>query len=233
MIDSIDQQAMYDYYNKRPAVGDSWGPPGAIGGQQPGPERDQLAADDQRRFATDLAEWMRDRRVLELACGTGCSTAIVAETVRSVLATELTPAPLQLAIARGLPAEKVRFAQWNAFDLLAIPGNFDALVATGFFDHVPKIKSDVFLFGVAQRVGPGGRVFLSGSQWTDRAKRLRVYRESCADTYMRRSMQDGTEYLILDNEFTAAELQEIFSSRGDDVPVCYGFFRWWVRYSVP
>ena len=49
---------------------------------------------------------------------------------------------------------------------------------------------------------------------------------------MRRPLNDGSEYLILDNEFTEAELLGIFMPRGEDVKINYGRFRWWVRYAV-
>jgi len=232
MINAPDQQAMYDYYNKRSAVGDAWGPPGRAGGLEAGLERERLAREEGQRFAADLKAVVRDRHVLELACGRGDSTAIAVETARSILATELAPEPLKVAMARGLPAARVRFEQRNAFDLLAIPGEFDAVIATGFFDHVPKATFDAFLSDLKKRVGAGGAIFLSGAQWTDRAKRLRTHREGVADSYMRRPLNDGTEYLILDNEFTEEELHGIFDHRGEAVKINYGRFWWWVSYQT-
>ena len=49
---------------------------------------------------------------------------------------------------------------------------------------------------------------------------------------MRRPLNDGTEYLILDNEFTEEELHGIFDHRGEAVKINYGRFWWWVSYQT-
>src|ERR1035437_6768778 len=57
-----------------------------------------------------VRESLRGHRVLELACGSGYWTACIAESVESVLATDINPECLELTQAKGLPTDKVRFA---------------------------------------------------------------------------------------------------------------------------
>ena len=79
-----------------------------------------------------VAEQLADREVLEIACGTGYWTEVIAPAARSVVATDASEAVMDVARHKTYPEGRVRFATADAFDPAAIDGRFTALFA-GFF----------------------------------------------------------------------------------------------------
>jgi 2-polyprenyl-3-methyl-5-hydroxy-6-metoxy-1,4-benzoquinol methylase len=74
-------------------------------------------------------------RVLEVGCGTGLFTAMLAESGAEILAIDISPDLLAQAQARGLPAACVRFAVARLEDG-HLPGRFDAVVGSSVLHHL-------------------------------------------------------------------------------------------------
>jgi SAM-dependent methyltransferase len=94
--------------------------------------------------------------VLELACGTGHWTRLLAARARSVTALDAAPEALALASrrVRGLPVELVQadvFA-WRP------PRRFDTVFFAFWLTHVPPDRFAGFWSMVAAALAPGGRV---------------------------------------------------------------------------
>ena len=61
-----------------------------------------------------LAEIFRRRRVLEVACGTGYWTTVIASASETVTATDLAEEPMNIARAKDYPKKNVTFAEADA-----------------------------------------------------------------------------------------------------------------------
>ena len=57
------------------------------------------------------------RRILEIACGTGYWTALVAPLALSIVATDMAEEPMAIAKAKSYPPNRVRFVSADAYDL--------------------------------------------------------------------------------------------------------------------
>ena len=92
---------------------------------------------DLARMRTDIPALFKGERVLEIACGTGYWTPLIAEQAESVLATDFNEEPL--AIARSKPYRKanVRFERADAYALPGWPQKFSACYAGFWWSHVP------------------------------------------------------------------------------------------------
>src|SRR4030095_4744261 len=90
-----------------------------------------------REVAVALQNQVRDRRVLELACGHCRWTPFIAEVAESVLATDLSPNMLHWGrrlFAYAAPkAKNVAFELADAFRPDEIVGDFDAAAVVNFF----------------------------------------------------------------------------------------------------
>lgn len=93
--------------------------------------------------------------VLELACGTGRWTPLLAARARSVTAVDVAPEVLALARART-PFPHVRFVQADVFAWQP-PRRYDTVFFAFWLSHVPPARLPAFWSSVASMLTPGGR----------------------------------------------------------------------------
>ena len=79
---------------------------------------------------------LRGARVLEIACGTGYWTQLVAALAAQMLATDLAEEPLAIARAKTYP-KNPSFIHADAYALPDSLGRFDAALAVFWWSHVP------------------------------------------------------------------------------------------------
>ena len=101
---------------------------------------------------------MRDEgrtRLLEVGAGVGFTSKWFADRGCHVVATDLSPAQVELCRDKGIEAY-VR----DMYDLGFTPGSFDALWAMNCVHHIPSADFGMVLSGYADVVGPGGLVYV-------------------------------------------------------------------------
>jgi SAM-dependent methyltransferase len=179
-----------------------------------------------------LAENLEDRRVLEIACGTGYWSERVSGVVQHLTGIDRSAEMLEIATAKALPAEKVRFVEGDAFALHEVEGKFDAALAVFWFSHVPKARIGTFLDGLHQRIGPGALVVLADNMYNDGLGGEIIRPEGSEDTYKIRKLPDGSRHRIVKNYYEEMDLKKIFEPYGDDLEITIGMCYWWVSYLV-
>ncbi|MCC7262170.1 MAG: methyltransferase domain-containing protein [Candidatus Latescibacteria bacterium] len=207
--------AMYEYYDRNPPYD---------------PARAALERTEEGLMVRRLQQVLAGRQALEIACGSGWATRLVAEVAASVVATDLSPTRLKLARRRqGPDRSRVRFLRADAYALDQVPGSFDAAYALAWFAHVPRERHQLFLDGLHQRVGRGGRVFLADERYNI-GEDLECPGEQ--DSYELRCLDGGARYPIIDNKFDEAELRRIFGPGARDLVIHPGKDYWWLDYTI-
>src|SRR5262245_10393666 len=105
-----------------------------------------------------LRSEMRDRDVLEIACGPGFWTERVAASARSILATDYNESTLTEARRKGMDSARVTFARADAYNLSSVGGRFTGSFVVDWLAHVPTSRFHQFLEGLHARLVPGARV---------------------------------------------------------------------------
>src|SRR4051794_38292956 len=131
---SVDRD-MLDYYSARAAEYEK---------VYDKPERQH----DVATLRESIPAFFTRRRVLEVACGTGYWTRLIAREASSITGTDLSEAVLQLARARQPADHAATFAVGDAFHLTGVPGTYDAAFVGFWWSHV--LRGDVlpFLLGL-------------------------------------------------------------------------------------
>ena len=190
----LDQQI--DYYRARAGEYDEWW--FRTGRYDRGPEWNARWRIDVGEVEGAVERWLearRPRNALELACGTGLFTRIIAPKVGRLTAIDASPEVMAINRAR-VSAGNVEYVQadlfaWRPREL------YDAAFFSFWLSHVPDERFEPFWKMVAAALAPGGAAYLVDSAFdpTSTAKdHLLPEREAGVVT---RRLNDGREFRIV------------------------------------
>ena len=184
------------------------------------------------RAGEDMLSLVRERRVLEIACGTGYWTERIARVARSVVATDVSDDMLALARDRGLSGDVVRLLRADAYRLHLIPGDFDAGVANFWLSHVPTSRMTEFLERWHERLGRTSVVFMIDNLYVPGQGGLLVRRAGATDTFKRRELANRSVHEIIKNYYEIPELEALLSRYARELHFGTGKYYWWVSYEI-
>lgn len=154
---------------------------------------------DLQRLRSQIPARLAGRRVLEIACGTGYWTVLVAATAQSVVATDLAKEPMRIAQSKDYARRNVRFEIADAYALSPALGRFDGALAIFWWSHIPLTRIDAFLDSLHARLEPGARVVMMDNRYIDGSSTPIAGRDEDGNTYQRRRLSDGSENRVLKN----------------------------------
>ncbi len=176
---------------------------------------EKWSCEEKRRFRYDLQDYMsesfrfaewRDKKVLEVGCGSGVDALEFARNGAIVTATDMTDNAItltrELAREAGLSIEVVRA---SALKLPFPDAGFDCVYSYGVLHHIPDI--DIALAEIHRVLKPGGTVMV-----------MLYHRNSLLHAYsivFRHGIQDG---LLLKKKYTEPELVSRYSERIEGCP---------------
>jgi len=192
------------------------------------PER----AEDLAALRRSVADWLRGRRVLEIACGTGWWTAVVAPVARSIVATDASTEVLEVARERLRGDERVTFRAADAFALDRVAGDFDAALAGFWISHVDRGELRGWLGALHARLGPGARVVLFDNRFVAGSSTPVSRRDDDGNTFQVRRLASGEETEIRKNFLEEPELRALLAATVDPQFRISEFY-WAVCYTVP
>lgn len=154
----------------------------------------------------EVPQRLAGRHVVEIACGTGYWTALVAPVAASIVATDMAEEPMTIARSKTYPPGRVRFASADAYDLPDALGSFDAALAIFWWSHIPLAEIGKFLASLHRRLERGARVVMMDNLYIDGSSTPIAERDAEGNTYQLRSLADGTENRVLKNFPSEGEL---------------------------
>ena len=191
MIDELDalvaEQA--DYYRARAAEYDA-----TVG----------YAPESQAALIAAIERFQPRGRVLELACGTGQWTQILAKTASELTAVDASAEMLELNQAR-LGRPEINYIQADLFAWKALPHRFDFVFFAAGLSHVPPQRFDAFWGQVASALADDGRVFV-----IDELPAAAAHETPVADApapAVHRQLASGTRYRAIKVFHEPAELE--------------------------
>jgi SAM-dependent methyltransferase len=178
--------------------------------QQRAEEYDEVYRKPERQ--PDLAELKRllpplaaGRHVLEIAAGTGYWTQVLAPAAASITATDLNAETLAVAARRDYAGHPPRLLTADAYQLQAVPGQFDLVFCGFWWSHIRRADIGRFLAGVQLRA-PGARLVLADNRYVPGSNHAITRTSQEGDTYQLRRLRNGREFEVLKNFPNAAQL---------------------------
>jgi len=187
---------------------------------------------DLARLRAELPALFEGERVLEIACGTGYWTPLIAARAASVVAIDFNEETLQLARTKPYPKNNVTFQQGDAYALPAWPEKFSACFAGFWWSHVPLSRLDGFLDGIKARLAPGARVALLDNRYVEGSSTPISRRDAEGNGYQQRRLADGTSHEVLKNFPTAGQMEKRLGRHGSEVRFTNYQYYWVATYRI-
>lgn len=158
---------------------------------------------------------VRGRDVLEVACGTGNWTQVLAKRARSVVATDVNEAVLEIARTKAYASHLVRFEVADAYALETVEGTFNAGFAADWWSHIPKSAVRAFATGLVRKLEAESRVVLIDMLPTEELNRMFSHYDEEGNLIHRRRFVDGQVFEVVKNFPTQDDLVEAFRGIAD------------------
>jgi SAM-dependent methyltransferase len=183
----------------------------------------------------DVEKHVESQDLLEIACGTGNWTQVLARRARSVLATDASDAMIEIARAKEYPEGRVKFAIADAYTLDGVAEDrFTAAFDADWWSHIPNSKLGAFVSTLHGKLQEGSRVvFLDMQHHHD--PRFEHYRiDSEGNRVHRRRLPDGREFDVIKNFPTEGQLRATVAGIATNVEFreYSGLSRWMLSYRV-
>jgi len=193
------------------------------------PERQADLALLRKRIAAMCA----GRRVLEVACGTGWWTTVLAPGAAQVTALDINEETLQIARRKTLPPGRVAFLCADAYRLPELGRRHDVLFAAFWWSHVPLERLEEFLAGCVRAVAPGALLAFLDGRYVEGSSTPLARRDAGGNSYQLRRLEDGSAHEVLKNYPADGELLRRASRHGWGAHVELLPYHWLLSFWAP
>jgi SAM-dependent methyltransferase len=187
---------------------------------------------DLARMRKDIPALFRGERVLEIACGTGYWTPLIAEQAESVLATDFNEEPLAIARSKTYRKANVRFERADAYALPAWPEKFSACYAGFWWSHVPLGRLDGFVQNLGKALREGARVAFMDNRYVEGSSTPLSRKDAEGNSYQQRRLADGSSHEVLKNFPSAQEMRSRLSRFGANFGFTEYEYYWVATYRI-
>ena len=180
---------------------------------------------DLAAMRTHVADALRGHVVLELACGTGYWTSIIAASADSVVATDINAEMIALAKLRALPSDKVTLRVADANALPDDIGSFTAVFIGFWWSHVKRETQERFLAQLRAKLGDILVVLLDDA-YVEGSSDTVARTDMEGNTYQIRVAPDGERYEIPKTYPSDSALRKKLASSVREIRVVRTEFYW-------
>ena len=151
-------------------------------------------ANDLARVRERLVQLVRGQTVLELACGTGYWTEVIAEAADQVLATDILDEMIARAQRRRYPEGKVAFRRVDGLDLPDDLGTFSCVFIGFWWSHLKRDEQDALLAQLRARLGRDVTLILLDDVYVEGSSTTVARTDAQGNTYEIVAAPDGERF---------------------------------------
>lgn len=154
---------------------------------------------DLKKLHAYLKTTFEKKIVFEIACGTGYWTKTIAETCRSILATDINTAVLDIAKNKDYSRGLVEFKALDFWQLENTTNAYGSVFGGFIWSHILKKDIPRFLTILQNQLGANSELIFIDNKYVEGSNTLIARTDEDGNTYQIRKLQNGTEYEVLKN----------------------------------
>ena len=181
-----------------------------------------------------ISTLLTGHRILELGCGSGAWTEVLAETAESIVATDASAAMLELAQMHGEDLDNV---EYRLMDALALPDDlgtgdengenkFTAVFLGGLWAHLTRKQQDDLLQSLKKRLGKDVLLVLFDDNYVEGESAVTVRTDLLGNTHEFQLDADGKQHELVKNYPTDSALRKRVGVAGREIRVARWEFYW-------
>jgi len=176
--------------------------------------------------ADDLFAIVKNKSVLDLACGTGYWTQIISTVASSVIACDISYEMLREALKKTYRCS-TQFILTDLYHLPFAPHSFDIVTLGFWLSHEPKQNYRAFFQQLKELVTKDGIIWMIDNNLpAEGANQELAGKDSFGNSYKKRVLEDKREFVILKNYFTEDDLPKILAPYFKIIKLNYGKYYW-------
>jgi demethylmenaquinone methyltransferase/2-methoxy-6-polyprenyl-1,4-benzoquinol methylase len=177
---------------------------------------------------------IKDKDVLEIACGTGNWTQVLSKRARSVVACDINEAYLIEAKKKEYQNDKVVFKVADAYRLQGIDRKFNLAFGADWFSHIPKSTIKRFIETLHSKLLPGSKVIMIDMLPKPELDRMFSHIDHEGNVIQKRILPNGKEYQVVKNFPAEKELADCLKGYGININYYKDdkLIRWVLTYTV-
>ncbi len=187
---------------------------------------------DLERLRNILSDIFAGENVLEVACGTCYWTQFIARTALAILGIDCCAEVIEIAQQKDYGGCDVRFCECDAYSLSNVTGEFTAGFCGFWWSHIPRKRLCEFKEVFHSRLTDGSLVVLLDNRFVQGESTVISRRDEDGNTYQMRKLSDGTEYEVMKNFPSEAELRKSLEGCSKDVEYTNLDYYWLAKYIV-
>lgn len=164
-----------------------------------------------------IEEMLRDKRILEIACGTGNWTEVLAKRAASIVAIDISPSALAIARSKLSDYSNVAFLEGDAYSLDNTGDSFEVLFSADWWSHIPKGILPAFLDSALSKLLPGSEAIFTDMTLFDYFKREPCRYDDDNNRLSLRTLPDGSQFEVIKNFPNESEIRHILLKYGDAI----------------
>jgi SAM-dependent methyltransferase len=139
------------------------------------------------------------KRVLELACGTGYWTQVIAAGAAQVTAIDVNEEVLRIARTKNYAEKNVSILPGDCYAPPDFRRVHDVLFAGFWWSHVPLESMDRFLEKAVRSIAPGALIAFLDNRYVEGSSTPVSRRDAQGNSYQTRKLDDGSTHEVLKN----------------------------------
>lgn len=181
-----------------------------------------------------LKHLFENKKVLEIACGTGFWTQFIAETAASILATDVNASVMEVAKQKQVFAATHSHVKFELADFYSFKPakKFDSLFGGFIYSHILKQDLDLFFKTINKFVEKNGSVVLMDNLYVKGSNLPITETDDNGNTYQARTLEDGSYYKVLKNFPTENFLRKKIEADAQEIQFIQWKHFWILSYKL-
>ena len=171
---------------------------------------------DLRQLHLHLKKVFNNKKVFEIACGTGYWTKTIAETCTSILSTDINESVLEIAKAKDYGAS-VDFQKLDLWQLKVGQHEYDSIFGGFIWSHILKKDLPQFLTILQNQLSPKGELIFIDNKYVVGSNTPISRTDEDGNTYQIRQLQNGEKYEILKNFPSKEKISSLIKDIGFEI----------------